>query len=39
MREGQVRVGGAHGITAIPTSSTWAFGSNSSVTPSTAMAG
>ncbi len=36
---GQVRIGRIHGITATPTSSTSALGSNSSVTPRTANAG
>src|SRR5580658_811979 len=39
MGGGQMRVGRAHGITATPTSSTSAAGSNSPVTPSTAIAG
>ncbi len=39
MGGGQVRVGRAHGITATPTSSTSASGSNSPDTPSTAIAG
>src|ERR1019366_1668061 len=39
VRGGQMRVGGAHLMTATPTSSTIASGSKSSVTPSTAIAG
>ncbi len=36
---GEVRIGGAQGMTATPTSSTSALGSKSPATPSTAIAG
>ena len=39
MGGGEMRIGGAHEITATPTSSTIALGSKSSVTPTTAIAG